>query len=263
MITIPKLNKITTIPTTIGSKVLSLIASLGDAQIFLWLILSSGFSAKGLVKQLYFVGFLSLPIIIVSGFFVGMVLGLQGYYTLSDFGATESLGVFVALSLTRELGPVISAILFAGRSGSALTTTIGLMKTTEQLSALKLMGIDPMLFTMCPRLFSGIISLPLLTIIFIAVGVAGAWFVGVKLVGIDDGAFWSQMQAKVSFTTDVLNGLIKSVIFSIITTWIALFIGNNATPTAEGVSRATTMTVVYSSLWVLGLDFILTAMMFE
>lgn len=247
----------------IGASVLSYLHSIGNAQLFLWRLLATGFSSQGLIKQIYFVGVLSLPIILVSGFFVGMVLGLQGYYTLSDFGASESLGVFVALSLTRELAPVVGAILFAGRSGSALTTEIGLMKTTEQLAALELMGIDPMRFIMRPRLLAGIISLPLLVLMFVAVGIMGAWSVGVGMLGIDDGAFWSQMQAKVSFTDDILNGLVKAIVFSVVTTWLALFLGNNAMPTAEGVSRATTATVVYSALWVLGLDFILTAMMFD
>jgi phospholipid/cholesterol/gamma-HCH transport system permease protein len=247
----------------LGSNVISLFSSLGRAQVFLWHIWSAGISFSGVVKQIYFVGVLSLPIILVSGFFVGMVLGLQGYYTLVDFGAADSLGVLVALTLTRELGPVVGAILFAGRSGSALTTEVGLMKATEQLAALELMGIDPMRFVMRPRFIAGIISLPFLVMMFVAVGVLGAWFVSVGLLGIDDGAFWSQMQAKVSWSNDVLNGLVKALIFSVVVTWLALFLGNDAIPTAEGVSGATTATVVYSSLWVLGLDFILTAMMFD
>jgi phospholipid/cholesterol/gamma-HCH transport system permease protein len=215
-----------------------------------------------LVKQLWSVGVLSLLIIVVSGLFVGMVLALQGYNTLVDFGAEESLGVAVALSIVRELGPVVTALLFAGRAGSALSAEIGLMKATEQLSGMEMMAVDPMHRVISPRFFAGFLSMPLLAAIFSAVGIYGGYFVGVGLLGVDDGAYWAQMQAKVDFYDDVLNGVIKSLVFGWVVTWIAVFEGYDAVPTSEGVSRATTRTVVYSAFAVLGLDFILTALMF-
>jgi phospholipid/cholesterol/gamma-HCH transport system permease protein len=214
------------------------------------------------IKQLYSVGVLSLLIIAVSGTFVGMVLALQGYNTLVDFGATESLGVMVALSLVRELGPVVAGLLFAGRAGSALTAEIGLMKATEQLSAMEMMAIDPLHRVVAPRFMAGILSMPLLAAIFSALGVLGGYFVAVGLLGVDDGAFWSQMQAKVDLQEDIVNGVIKSVVFGIVVSWIAVFEGYDTVPTSEGVSRATTNTVVHGSLAVLGLDFVLTALMF-
>jgi phospholipid/cholesterol/gamma-HCH transport system permease protein len=214
------------------------------------------------IQQVFSVGVLSLVIIVVSGLFVGMVLGLQGYNTLVDFGAEESLGVVVSLSLVRELGPVVTALLFAGRAGSALTAEIGLMKATEQLSAMEMMAIDPVRRVLAPRFLAGFISMPLLAAIFSAVGVLGGFFVGVGLLGVDEGAYWSQMQASVDLHEDIYNGVIKSVAFGVVVTWIALFEGYDAIPTSEGVSRATTRTVVHSSLAVLGLDFILTALMF-
>jgi len=216
-----------------------------------------------LVVQVWSVGMLSLVIILVSGLFVGMVLGLQGYNTLVDFGAEESLGVVVSLSLVRELGPVVSALLFAGRAGSALTAEIGLMKATEQLAGMEMMAVDPLRRVVGPRFLAGVISMPLLAAIFSAVGVLGGFFVGVGLLGVDDGAFWSQMQDKVDLYDDVYNGVVKSVVFGIVVTWIAVFEGYDAVPTSEGVSRATTRTVVHSSLAVLGLDFVLTALMFS
>jgi phospholipid/cholesterol/gamma-HCH transport system permease protein len=214
------------------------------------------------VQQTYSVGVLSLLIIIVSGLFVGMVLGLQGYNTLVDFGAEESLGVVVSLSLVRELGPVTCALLFAGRAGSALTAEIGLMKSTEQLSGMEMMAVDPMERVIAPRFLAGFISMPLLAAIFSAIGVIGGFFVGVGLLGVDDGAFWSQMQDKVDFHEDIMNGVIKSIVFGFVVTWIAVFEGYDAVPTSEGVSRATTRTVVHSALAILGLDFVLTALMF-
>ncbi|MDH5369309.1 MAG: lipid asymmetry maintenance ABC transporter permease subunit MlaE [Gammaproteobacteria bacterium] len=214
------------------------------------------------IQQMYSVGVLSLLIILVSGLFVGMVLGLQGYNTLVDFGAEESLGVMVALSLVRELGPVVAALLFAGRAGSALTAEIGLMKATEQLSAMEMMAIDPIRRVLTPRFLAGFLSMPLLAAIFSAVGVLGGNFVGVGLLGVDDGAYWSQMQSAVDLYDDINNGVIKSIVFGVVVTWIAVFEGYDAVPTSEGVSRATTRTVVHSSLAILGLDFILTAIMF-
>jgi len=215
-----------------------------------------------LLQQVYSVGVLSLLIILVSGLFVGMVLGLQGYNTLVDFGAEESLGTVVSLTLVRELGPVVTALLFAGRAGSALTAEIGLMKATEQLSGMEMMAVDPIKRVLSPRFLASFVSMPLLAAIFSAVGIIGGYFVGVGLLGVDDGAYWSQMQAKVDLYDDIFNGVIKSIVFGVVAGWIAIFEGYDATPTSEGVSRATTRTVVHTSLAVLGLDFILTALMF-
>ncbi len=216
-----------------------------------------------IVHQIYSAGVLSLPIILVSGLFVGMVLALQGYNTLVDFGAEQSLGVVVALSLVRELGPVVAALLYAGRAGSALTAEIGLMKATEQLSGMEMMAVDPFRRVLAPRFLAGWIALPLLAGIFTAVGILGAYLVGVGLLGVDAGAFWSQMQAAVDLREDVIYGvLVKSVAFGLVANWIAVFEGYDAVPTSEGVSRATTRTVVNTSLAVLGLDFVLTALFF-
>ena len=191
-----------------------------------------------------------------------MVLGLQGYYILSDFGADESLGVMVAASLVRELGPVVAALLFAGRAGSALTAEIGLMKATEQLSGMEMMAVDPVKRIISPRFFAGFIAMPLLAALFSAIGVMGGHMVGVGMLGVDDGAFWAQMQSSIDFQEDILNGVIKSLVFGFVAVWIALFEGYDCVPTSEGVSRATTRTVVNSAFSVLGLDFILTALMF-
>ena len=214
------------------------------------------------LREIYSVGVLSLVIIAVSGLFVGMVLGLQGYVNFAKFNAEESLGIFVALSLVRELGPVVTGLLYAGRAGSALTAEIGLMKTTEQLASMEMMAVDPIRRIIAPRFLAGIISMPLLAAIFSAVGIFGGYFVGVGLLGVDSGSYWSQMQANVDFSGDIVNGVIKSIVFGIACNWIALYEGYDAVPTAEGVSRATTKTVVRSALAVLGLDFILTALMF-
>lgn len=215
-----------------------------------------------LIAQTHSVGVLSVLIITVSGLFVGMVLGLQGHHTLSQFGAEQTLGVMVAAALVRELGPVVTALLVAGRAGSALTAEIGLMKATEQLSGLEMMAVDPIKRVLTPRFAAGVISMPLLAAMFSAVGVLGGYFVGVGLLGVDEGAYWSQMQAKIDMNDDIYNGVIKSLVFGVVCTWIALFQGYDATPTSEGVSRATTRTVVHSALAVLGLDFVLTALMF-
>jgi phospholipid/cholesterol/gamma-HCH transport system permease protein len=194
--------------------------------------------------------------------FVGMVLGLQGFYILTRFGAEETLGVMVAASLVRELGPVVTALLFAGRAGSALTAEIGLMKATEQLSGMEMMAIDPIKRIISPRFLAGFISMPLLAALFSCVGIIGGQLVGTGLLGVDDGAYWSQMQANLDFQGDIINGVIKSIVFGFVTSWIALFEGYDCIPTAEGVSRATTRTVVNSAFSILGLDFILTALMF-
>jgi phospholipid/cholesterol/gamma-HCH transport system permease protein len=215
-----------------------------------------------LANQMYSVGVLSFLIIVISGLFVGMVLGLQGYYILSDFGAEETLGVMVAASLVRELGPVVSALLFAGRAGSALTAEIGLMKATEQLSGMEMMAVDPIKRIISPRFLAGFLSMPLLAALFSAVGVIGGELVGTGLLGVDEGSYWSQMQAGLDFYDDIVNGIIKSIVFGFVTTWIALFEGYDSIPTSEGVSRATTRTVVNSAFSILGLDFILTALMF-
>ncbi len=213
------------------------------------------------VQQIYAVGVLTLLIILVAGLFVGMVLGLQGYNTLVKFGAEDSLGLVVALSLVRELGPVVTALLFAGRAGSALTAEIGLMKATEQLAAMEMMAVDPIRYVIAPRLLAGVVAMPLLAALFSAIGVLGGHLVGVGLLGVDAGSFWSQMQSGVDFEDDILNGIIKSVVFGVVCAWVAVFEGYDALPTSEGVSRATNRTVVYSSLAVLGLDFVMTSLM--
>ena len=215
------------------------------------------------LREIYFSGVLSLVIILVSGLFVGMVLALQGYDVLQRYGAAESLGVLVALSLVRELGPVVAGLLFASRAGSAITAEIGRMKATEQLSAMEMMAVDPLARVVAPRFWGGVISMPLLAALFSTLGVFGAYLVGVKLIGIDPGAFWGNMQAGVDFRFDIVNGVIKSIVFGIAVSMIAVFEGYDAKPTAEGVSTATTRTVVESSLAILGLDFVLTVFMFR
>lgn len=250
----------------LGQRTLAVISGLGRAVIMLLsALLHIPNIRKGtplLMHQLYSVGVLSLVIIIVSGLFIGMVLALQGYTILVGYGAEASLGPMVALSLLRELGPVVAALLFAGRAGSALTAEIGLMKATEQLSSLEMMAVDPLRRVIAPRFWAGFISLPLLAAIFSAVGILGAHLVGVDWLGVDSGTFWSVMQSQVDFSSDVINGVIKSLVFAFVVTWIAVYKGYSCEPTSEGISQATTSTVVQSSLLVLGLDFILTALMF-
>jgi len=250
----------------LGRDTLALISGLGRAVIVLIsALLHVPNVRKGtplLMQQLYSVGVMSLIIIVVSGGFIGMVLALQGYTILVSYGAEASLGPMVALSLLRELGPVVAALLFAGRAGSALTAEIGLMKATEQLSSLEMMAVDPLRRVIAPRFWAGFISLPLLAAIFSMVGILGAHLVGVDWLGVDAGTFWSVMQDQVDFSKDILNGIIKSVVFAFVVTWIAVYKGYDCEPTSEGISRATTSTVVQSSLLILGLDFILTALMF-
>ncbi|MBE1287152.1 MAG: lipid asymmetry maintenance ABC transporter permease subunit MlaE [Alteromonadaceae bacterium] len=214
------------------------------------------------IHQIYVVGVQSLLIIMVSGLFIGMVMALQGYTILVNYGAEGSLGPMVALSLLRELGPVVTALLFAGRAGSALTAEIGLMKATEQLSSLEMMAVDPLRRIIAPRFWAGVIAMPMLALIFSAIGILGGHLVGVDWLGVDAGSYWSIMQATVEWDKDVVNGIIKSFVFAVVVTWIAIFKGYDAIPTSEGISQATTKTVVYSSLAVLGLDFVLTALMF-
>ncbi|HUQ29783.1 MAG TPA: lipid asymmetry maintenance ABC transporter permease subunit MlaE [Usitatibacter sp.] len=249
----------------LGHNVINGVWRVGTMARFFGLVIGSSatsFSRFRLVmREVYFSGVLSLIIIIVSGLFVGMVLGLQGFQTLQRYGATESIGVLVALSLVRELGPVVAALLFASRAGSAITAEIGLMKTTEQLTAMDMMAVSPMARVIAPRFWAGIISMPVLSLLFSAMGVFGGYIVGVVMIGVDNGAFWSQMQAAVDFQYDVLNGLVKAFVFGIAVTVIATFEGYDAPPTAEGVSGATTRTVVTSALTILALDLVLTAFM--
>ncbi|AZM96383.1 lipid asymmetry maintenance ABC transporter permease subunit MlaE [Vreelandella venusta] len=249
----------------LGQKGCDAIESLGRAGVFL------AQSAVGLpsregwslwLRQVHFVGVLSLAIVLVSGLFIGMVLALQGFTILVDFGAEQALGQMVALSLLRELAPVVAALLFAGRAGSALTAEIGLMKATEQLTSMEMIGVDPLRRVVAPRLWAGFIALPILTVGFSVVGIWGGYLVGVEWLGVFEGSYWSNMQASVSFIDDIGNGIIKSLVFAVVVTWIAVFQGYDLVPTSEGISRATTRTVVYSSLAVLGLDFVLTAVMF-
>ena len=253
-------------PADIGFATRSKLADIGHGtRLFFRLIALFGptFKRFGLVRdQIHFLGNHSLAIITVSGLFVGFVLGLQGYYTLQRFGATESVGLLVALSLVRELGPVITALLFAGRAGTSLTAGIGLMKAGEQLSAMEMMAVDPVRRILAPRFWAGVIAMPLLAAVFSAVGVIGGYVVGVLMIGIDSGAFWSQMQGGVDVWKDVGNGVIKSVVFGFTVTFVALLQGFEAQATPEGVSRATTRTVVTASLAVLGLAFILPALTF-
>ena len=215
------------------------------------------------VHQMYVVGVQSMLIILISGLFIGMVLGLQGFTILVDFGAEQALGPMVALSLLRELGPVVTALLFAGRAGSALTAEIGLMRATEQLSSLEMMAVDPLRRVVAPRFWAGLVSMPMLALMFTAIGIMGGYWVGVQWLGVDDGAFWSVMQSSVDWRGDVLNGVIKSLVFAFVVTWIALYKGYTAEPTSAGISKATTSTVVTGSLAVLGFDFVLTAIMFS
>ncbi|MGL5743096.1 MAG: lipid asymmetry maintenance ABC transporter permease subunit MlaE [Legionella sp.] len=248
-----------------GNRSTQVLQDLGSSGLFLFFMLFRRPDIQRLWPllryQIYFVGVLSCLIIVVSALFIGMVVGLQGYNTLQKFGASSQLGQLLALSISRELGPVISALLFAGRAGSALTAEIGLMKATEQLSSMDMMGVDPLGRVIYPRFIAGFITLPLLALIFSAVAVFGGYFIGVHWLGVDAGSFWSNMQAAVDFRIDVLSGIIKSLVFAFVVTWISVFQGFECVPTAEGISQATTKTVVYSSLAVLGLDFLLTAMM--
>ncbi len=254
-------------PADVGFATRKLLANWGaGARLLVRLVGLLGASVRrfGLVRdQIHFLGNYSLAIITVSGLFVGFVLGLQGYYTLQRYGSSEALGLLVALSLVRELGPVITALLFAGRAGASLTAEIGLMKAGEQLTAMEMMAVDPVSRILAPRFWGGVIAMPLLAAVFSAVGIIGGYIVGVLMIGIDSGAFWSQMQGGVDVWKDVGNGFVKSFVFGVAVTFIALLQGFAAEPTPEGVSSATTRTVVIASLSVLGLDFILTVMMFS
>lgn len=253
-------------PADVGFSVRRTLSNLGHAaRLFLKLMASIGptFRRFGLVRdQIHFLGNYSLAIIAVSGLFVGFVFGLQGYYTLQRYGSSEALGLLVTLSLVRELGPVVTALLFAGRAGTALTAEIGLMKAGEQLSVMEMMAVDPVQRVLAPRFWAGVITMPLLAAVFSAMGVIGGWVVGVLMIGVDAGSFWSQIQGGVDVWADVGNGVVKSIVFGFTVTFIALFQGYEALATPEGVASATTRTVVMASLSVLGMDFILTALMF-
>jgi len=254
-------------PANVGHAVRGKIGDVGYATRLFLRLLASFFPTfkrgRLLGEQIHFLGNHSLAIITVSGLFVGFVLSLQGYYILQRYGSSEALGMMVALSLVRELGPVVAALLFAGRAGTSLTAGIGLMKAGEQLAAMEMMAVDPLQRVLAPRFWAGVIAMPLLAAVFSAVGIFGGWVVGVVMIGVDSGAFWSQMQGGVDVWYDVGNGLIKSVVFGLTVTFVALLQGYECQPTPEGVSRATTRTVVMASLAVLALDFVLTAMMFS
>ena len=254
-------------PSDLGFAVRQKLADIGMAtRLFVRLVqlVGTAFARPALVRdQIHFLGNYSLAIIAVSGLFVGFVLGLQGYYTLQRYGSSEALGMLVALSLVRELGPVVTALLFAGRAGTSLTAEIGLMRAGEQLSAMEMMAVDPVHRILAPRFWAGVITMPLLAAVFSAVGVIGGWIVGVLMIGIDPGAFWSQMQGGVDVWKDVGNGVLKSLVFGVTVTFLALLQGYAAKPTPEGVARATTRTVVMASLAVLALDFVLTTLMFS
>jgi len=253
--------------TALGRAVLQSFERLGHSTLFLLQVIK-GLPAILLrpwlvVQQLYSVGVLTTVIIIVAGAFVGMVLGLQGYNILVRFNSESSLGTMVGLTLVRELGPVVTALLFAGRAGSALTAELGLMKATEQFSGMEMMAVDPYKRVLAPRFIAGVVSMPLLAAMFSAVGVLGGYVIGVGLLGVDGGAYWSQMQGSVDFTDDLMTGFYKSLAFGFVCTWVALFEGYDSVPTSEGVGRATTQSVVHASLAVLGLNFILTALLLE
>jgi phospholipid/cholesterol/gamma-HCH transport system permease protein len=251
----------------LGHSSLTSLQRLGRGHVFLMQVLPAMegmlFRPGMLIRQMYSVGVLTLLIIVVAGLFVGMVMALQSYYALVDFGAEDSVSVMVVLSLLRELGPVVTALLFAGRAGSALTAEIGLMKATEQLSGMEMMAVNPIERVIAPRFLAGFLSMPLLAAIFSAVGVMGGYLVAVELLGLDAGAFWSQAIANVDLYHDLANGMIKSAVFGFVVVWIAVFEGYDCVPTSDGLGKATTRTVVHSSLAVLGLDFVLTALMFS
>ena len=260
------INTLQNILVNTGRTSLAWLQALGRAGLLCWhAVVCLPRSSQGLgllVKQLYSVGVLSLLIVTVAGLFIGMVLGLQGYNTLTRFGAEQALGQLVALSLVRELGPVVTALLFAGRAGSAMTAEIGTLRATEQLSSMEMIGVDPLRYVVAPRLWAGFISLPILTLIFTAVAIYGGQLVGVNWLGVFEGSYWANMQGAVDFKLDVLNGVIKSLVFGWVISWIAVYQGYSAESSAGGIGAATTRTVVYSSLAILALDFVLTAVMF-
>ena len=249
----------------LGEWTLIFMSNLGRSGLFLVVTLTRRLRWARLLpllaNQIFRVGILSLPIILLSGLFIGMVVALQGYNTLIKFGASQQLGQLVALSIVRELGPVVTSLLFAGRAGSALTAEIGLMRTTDQIASMKVMAVDPLWRIIAPRLWAGIIALPILVILFNVISIWGAYLVGVEWLGVDHGAFWGNMQSAVNFKTDIVNGIIKTFIFGVVVVWVSVYQGYFSAPSAAGVSRSTTKSVVYGSLLVLALDFMLTAVM--
>mgnify|MGYP000515882605 CR=1 FL=1 len=249
----------------LGSGLLGKLVRIGQALLMLLqatIVRPKASSFSRLIQQLYVVGVQSLIIILVSALFIGMVLGLQGYTLLAAYGTEQAVGQMVALTLVRELSPVVAALLFAGRAGSALTAEIGLMKATEQLASLEMFGVDPLHRIVAPRFWAGIISLPLLVAIFSLVGIYGGHLVAVDWLGVYSGSYWGNMQQAVDFNGDVLNGMVKALVFAFLISWTAVYQGYTCVPTSQGISAATTRTVVYSSLAILGFDFILTALMF-
>lgn len=255
----------TSFVSRVGQVTLLFAESIGRACLMLWFTLFGKPHRKLFslfIQQVFQLGILSLPIILTAGLFIGMVLSLQGYYVLVDYAAEQSLGSLVALSLLRELGPVVAALLFAGRAGSALTAEIGLMQSTEQLASMEMMAVSPYKRVLAPRLLAGIVTLPMLTVLFNVVAIWGGYLIGVNWMGVDGGAYWSVMQGSVDYLPDVMNGVLKSIIFAIVITWVAIYNGYYVVPTAQGISYSTTKTVVISSLLVLAMDFILTVLMF-
>jgi phospholipid/cholesterol/gamma-HCH transport system permease protein len=256
---------ITSFVRQVGRVSLLLIQSIGRACLMLWFTLFGKPHRKLFplfIQQVFQLGILSLPIILTSGLFIGMVLSFQGYYVLVDYAAEQSLGSLSALSLLRELGPVVAALLFAGRAGSSLTAEIGLMQSTEQIASMEMMAVSPYKRVLAPRLIAGIVTLPMLTLLFNVMAIWGGYLIGVSWLGVDGGAYWSVMQGSVDFVPDVMNGVLKSVIFGVIITWTALYNGYYVVPTAQGIGLSTTKTVVISSLLVLAMDFVLTALMY-
>ncbi|WP_022939963.1 lipid asymmetry maintenance ABC transporter permease subunit MlaE [Psychromonas hadalis] len=256
---------ISTYISRVGRSSLLFVEAIGRACLMLWFTLFGKPHRKLFtlfIQQVFQLGILSLPIILTAGLFIGMVLSLQGYYVLVDYAAEQSLGSMVALSLLRELGPVVAALLFAGRAGSALTAEIGLMQSTEQLASMEMMAVSPYKRVLAPRLLAGIVTLPMLTLLFNVVAIWGGYLIGVSWMGIDGGAYWSVMQGSVDYLPDVMNGVLKSVIFAFMITWVALYNGYYVVPTAQGISSSTTKTVVVASLLVLAMDFLLTVLMF-
>lgn len=252
---------------SLGIKIIDFIIEVGSA-IFL---LKNIFTRKKIpkrnirefLKQIYFIGVLSLGIIILSGFFIGMVVGLQGYSILKKFGTEDIIGQMTALTIIRELGPVVSGLLFTGRTGASLTAEICLMKSTEQLASMEMMGIDPIKKIIMPRFLAGIISMVILSLIFIVVAVLGSYISTVLWLDVDNGAFWNNIKENIDFRIDIINSFIKSLIFGFIITWISVFQGVKSESTNSGIAFATTNSVVYSSFAILGLNFFLTAIMFR
>ena len=251
----------------IGSSPFQAVATLGAVGLFLARILGAIPRAlarpRALVEQIFVVGAVSTNLILVGGLFVGLVMGLQFYTALARFGATSALGGLVALSLLRELSPVVTALLYAGRAGTSLASELGLMRATEQFKAMEVMAVDPVERVVAPRFLAGVLSVPLLTALFSAVGILGGYLIGVRLMGLDPGVFWSNLRASVRFRQDFLNGEFKALVFGVLCTLVALYEGYHSDPTAEGLGRATTRSVVIASLAVLSCDYLMTAFLYR